>query len=368
MTCFRSTSGRYAVLAALASLAVAGSAPAADGGALRIDPVETPVELYQFGIVAGQFTVHNDSEDPVRIVSVRPRRGRGDGSAEPEIVPPGGSSVVSVRRAVEYHLGLIRYGFVIATDETDRPTYIARLPTFVHSAYQPEVQSVDFGAVAAGARPVVEFEVASTDVAALRVVELKDAPEWLDVEWDPALDADDPQRVRLKARLKDTAPRGSLFGFIHLRTDFSPQPDLVVAVEGTVFGEHLADPFPLMFGGLHENTAKTVAVKVWRRDGRAPVLANALSSDPAIAVESGECADDCLTLEVTLQAGAPRTIRGRIALEFVGSEETLELPFDAIVVSEGTALENLGVLDRDLEFDDVLLPADGGDVQAEGEQ
>jgi hypothetical protein len=123
-----------------------------------------------------------------------------------------------------------------------------------------------------------------------------------------------------------------------------------------------------MFGGLHENTAKTVAVKVWRRDGRAPVLANALSSDPAIAVESGECADDCLTLEVTLQAGAPRTIRGRIALEFVGSEETLELPFDAIVVSEGTALENLGVLDRDLEFDDVLLPADGGDVQAEGEQ
>jgi hypothetical protein len=368
MTCFRFPSSRAAVLAALASLAVAGGVPAADGGALRIDPVETPVELYQFGIVTGQFTVHNDGEAPVRIVSVKPRRGRGDGSAEPEVVPPGGSAVVSVRRAVEYHLGLIRYGFVIATDETDRPTYIARLPTFVQSAYQPETQSVDFGPVTAGTRPEVEFEVTSTDVEALRVVELKSAPDWLDVEWDPALDADDPQRVRLRARLKDAAPRGTLFGYIHLRTDFAAQPDLVVAVEGTVFGEHLAEPFPLMFGGLHENTAKTIALKVWRRDGQAPELAKAVSSDPAVTVEAGECADDCLGLDVTLQAGAPRSFRGRIVLEFTGSEETLDVPFDAMIVSEGTALEDLGVLDRDVEFDDVLLPVSDQDAQREDDR
>ncbi len=360
MTRFRFPSGR--MLAVLMTLAVTGVAAAAEDGALRIDPVEETVELYQFGIVEGEFTVHNDSDAPVRILSVRPRRGRGDGSAVPDVVPPGGSSVVSVRRAVEYHLGQITYGFVIATDEDDQPTYVARLPTFVQSAYQPEVQVIEFGAVAAGTQPEVEFEVASADTAALRVLELKQAPDWLDVQWDPALDADDPQRVRMRARLKDTAPRGSLFGYVNLRTDLAAQPDLVIAVEGTVFGEHLAEPFPLMFGGLHEDTAKTVSLKVWRRDGERPVLASSASSDPAVTVQATECADDCLTLDVTLQAGKPRSLRGRIELAFVGSEETLEVPFDAMVVSKGTALEDLGVLDRDIQFDDTTLPAGGRDA------
>lgn len=334
-----------ASLALLVAAVAANAAPAVKTkGSLEFTPDNAlAAEAYQFGTVELPFKVRNTGSKPVRILEITPRRGSGQGTAEPNVLAPGETGRVLLRRQI-VDLGVRHYGFRVRTDEAIDPNYSLRAYIFGQSAYTPDVPVIVVDNARFGHVSPVRITVSSYEADVLDLKAILEKPDWVDIAAVPRVSGESTQELVLEARIRANTPRGLNKGSVHLLTTVANQPDLVIPVVARVFDTVSATPIPATMKPAHVGDVREVEVVYRALDGKALTLEKVEESTGALKLKTSSCGSQCVKVVATYLTTAPGEVGGKITARFEGRVDRLEIGWDVLVLPKGAVIRDLGVI------------------------
>lgn len=310
------------------------------------EPIQDLGDRYQFEVVEHRFPVFNQSQVPVRFLSVEPVSQVGSGRAEPQVLPPGGQGEIVVRQPLGNRLGEVTFRFKVETDHPEARERKLALRAFVQSAFDPETAWIDFGEIERGSGAMREVELASREVARFRVTGFEDAPSWLVAEpLGEAGVAEEGLRVRLK--VLPGATLGAQVGKIRLKTDVPQQPWFEVSYRLQIFGDIVPEEatFDLGLARIGQVSERQTALR--SRSGRSFEIEKIEGAVAGLAVDDLPCTAGeepvpaCRTLRLRLSPEEPGNLTGTLLVHLKGEPEPLPLPYGALAVAQDTPVKEL---------------------------
>jgi hypothetical protein len=230
----------FLFLALVASSAHAArlTAPICDAGA-----------RYAFEVVKCTIELHNETENPVHVSSIKPVIS-GDAVTPGSItVPAHGVAYVEATVHLGEAKGVVGHPFELHADKKARVQRSVTVVAYVESVLDHPRPKIDFGVVKMPSVtwPLVKsVTFTSREAPGLRITRIDSAPDWLEA----SIDADGRT---LHASLKKDAPWGRIYdgaAYIKVSLDTPQQKVEWVEVTADIQGEVVPDSNPLEFGVL----------------------------------------------------------------------------------------------------------------------
>lgn len=301
------------------------------------------VEGFLFTTVEIPFRVRNTGEQPVRVLEVMPRRGAGRGVADPEVLAPGASGRVILRRQVT-ELGFRQYAFRVRTDDAENPDYPLSARVFGMSAYTPDLPGIAFDVARKGQVTAQRIAITSYETTTLELRSVLESPPWLEVRVVPRGEGESAQDLVLEARLLASAPPGLLSGSVHLLTNVAAQPDLVLPVHARVFDTVSVTPMPATLKPARTGETRRIELEYRSLDGKALVLESVADSTRTLRLEPRVCGPNCVKVDAEFKATRVGEFGGTISARFDQRDEPVDSAWDILVVSDTTVIRDLGTL------------------------
>jgi hypothetical protein len=300
-------------------------------------------EAYLFTQAELHFRVRNTGKNPVRILSVRPRKGGGVGSAEPEVLESGATGRITLRRQVT-ELGAKEYGFRVRTDDKKYQDYPLKAYIFGQSAYTPDMPGINFQIVRKGHSSPQKITITSYETEKLDLRTIVSSPPWLKVRALPRESDVSTQELVLEATLSEDVPMGLNRGTVHLYTSVTNQPDLVLPVQAQVFDTVSVAPLPATFRPMHVGESRETVIEYQSLDGMPLELAEITESTGALKLAPQSCGPRCLRVTATFKGTNAGEMGGVLRARFKNHRDVIESGWDALVVGPNVKLHDLGVI------------------------
>ncbi|HSX61187.1 MAG TPA: hypothetical protein VLF18_13380 [Tahibacter sp.] len=197
--------------------------------ALTVEPGDAG-PVYQFQKVRSSFTIVNDANVEIRGLVVKPLRPTDSVLSAPQTVAAGGNVVIDVEVDSQNDFGSRGHTFKIDYEGAKSPI-LGRVSLFALSVLSDPTRVLDFESVKAGESPKINYTL-STDDPAVRVVSVKEAPDFVDVKINK-----DGRGIVVHHRAKTTW--GKLTGLVKIQLDSGSQKEAWIPVHTEVRGEVL---------------------------------------------------------------------------------------------------------------------------------
>jgi hypothetical protein len=295
-------------------------------------------ETYAGSEIVHTFAVRNDGAKPVRIVEVNPNTAPTRIDPLPGPIPPGGRAEVTVRQGTLGRIGLITYRMLLKADD-GLPDRRLALTGFLQSAYEPDLPILLGEAVPGG---VVSLAVACREVERLDVLEVRDAPAFVEID---AKERTAEGAVNLRATLKPDAPLGLHTGTLLVRTNVPQQPEIAVPYRLTVFEDVAPEDLPVDLGAIRQGQPFEKRTRLRSRSGQPFEITGVDGAGPGVTVEAASCPDPAPGCRALLFKGVGPAPGGRLSGTVrvklsVGRE--LALPYTGIMFGSETVVRDLG--------------------------
>ena len=305
-------------------------------------------EGFLFTTVEIPFRVRNEASHPVRILEIAPRRGAGRGSAEPEVLQPGASGRVILRRQIT-ELGVREHSFRVRTDDRKQKDYPLKASILGMSAYTPDLPSAHFDVVRKGRTTAQRITISSYETPRLDLKSVLESPPWAEVVAVPRAEGVSSQDLEIEVRVLSSAPKGLLKGSAHLLTTATAQPDLVVPVQARVFESISVGPMPATFKPAHVGETRKLELEYRSLDGKSLELDKVTDSTGALHLVARPCGANCVKVVAEYATTRVGEFGGTIHARFLRRDETMEVGWDILVVKDSATLMDLGTLGGDAE-------------------
>jgi len=302
------------------------------------EPVARFEEAYAGAEVVHTFAVRNDGAKPVRIVEVNPNTAPTRVDPLPGPIPAGGRAEVTIHQGTLGRIGLVNYRFLLKTDD-GLPDRRLALGGFLQSAYEPD-QPILLGE--AGPGGVVELAIASREVERLEVLEVNDAPAFVEIDTKGRTAEG---AVNLRATLKPDAPLGLQTGALAVRTNAPHQPLLSVPYRLTVFEDVAPEEVPVDLGAIRQGQPFEKKTRLRSRSGKAFEVTSVEGAGPGVAVEAVACADPGPSCRALLFKGVGPAPSGRLSGVVrvkLSQGRELALPYTGLLFGSETVVRDLG--------------------------
>jgi hypothetical protein len=299
-----------------------------------------------FGTAVSASTVHQSyviSNRSSRTVAIREWKaisGHGTVVGLPATLKAGESSEFAVDLRLPGTLGESGFRYALFTDETDVERYRFTLSGFVYSLIAPENPLLDFGTgpVLPGAQR--ELVLSAREDRPLELVEVAEAPDWLDVSVDGAT---------VKARIRKGPTLGLKSGVIRVSTNLAQQPFVEIKARAAIGGSLESSILALGFKPARVGETATGGLDI-RYHGKAALDALQVELPPGWTSKRSPCVDAPTDGSACVRVTVSRTIEksGQSAGEFrfrMPDEAELVIPFGLIGLGKNQNVRELLVSD-----------------------
>ncbi len=340
------------VIALMANMMWPTMALATDLSLVFEDPrVELDESRFLDQAVEHRFSFRNEGDAEVAVVEVVDISGSGQVAVTPTRIPPGGKGEVLVRQPM-MRLGEFNHRYAILTDEPGRPRYRLTLSGFAQSAYDPEVQRIEFGWIHRSQGGEQRFELMSREVERLEIVGAEGLPEWLKLGPVERVGVAE-EGVAATLVLVPGAPLGVRDGTVVLYTNVAHQPRQRVAWTASIFGDIVPSANVIDLGLGREGGQVETTVRFESRSGstfeieRVEGLPSELNATFRPCQEDGDAPSACWLLTLVARSATRTNLNGECYLFVQGETEALPMRFRAIFVGRDTEIRQLEVPDAE---------------------
>jgi len=293
-------------------------------------------EIYAFNHGECDVALSNEGDKPIRVFDVKAAK-EGD-SAEPATltVPAHASAYIKVKVDSSNGFAAKLHKIQFHTDERGYEERTAAASAFVMTVLDDAHPQIDFGVVKSFGEPSRKsVELASHDVAELKITKVLEAPAWLDA----SIGADGKT---VSATVKPDAGWGLHADFVKVAINAPQQPQAWIEVKADIHGEVVAGMNPLDMGLMRIGTPHEFHVPLRSRKPFATGKIELQGLHGTAQMDSCEKPDGtCRMLVLKVDDQQPGAIQGHVWIELPEFHQRLHLAAWGLLVPKESKVKNL---------------------------
>lgn len=294
-------------------------------------------EAYQFTQAKCTIELENKGDVPITIDSVR-ATDEGDISEVDRLtVRPHGRAYMPVRISTRDSIGYTKRYFEVRTSEGKGDIRFVEAKGMVVSVLEDSKEAADFGIVELGGKslPAVDIDLASREVADLKVLEVISKPEYVDVTVGK-------DKRSLRVAVNGRAPWGLHKKVpIKLRINSTRQPQVWIPVKADFRGEVIPDANPFAFGLVRQGESKEFLLRLRSRSGAdfriGGIKVNGFRGS-AVEAPCEPASKGCRLIKLSIDDTITGEVGGHLGISFPDFNKVLDLYVWGMLIGEKTKI------------------------------
>lgn len=293
-------------------------------------------QAYQFHTVRASFELVNEGEKELRGIVVKPLRAGDSVVSAPTRLAAGQRANVEVDIFNPNDLGVSGHTFSVASSDSKEPR-ATRIRVYSLSVLQDPTRILDFGKVAAGDTPTLDY-VLATDDPKVRIAAIKEMPSFA-----TAAIKDDGRGLVITHR--GSSDWGQLSGFIKLQLDSPQQREAWLPLQTEVRGIVLPSSMRFEFGVARIGQQNEYILQYRQGEGKPFTLARPVIEGFKAKSQVQDCVggeQGCRQIRFLLDDKQPQgQLTGTLRVHLPDYDRDLLVPVGGMLLSQKIKVQNM---------------------------
>lgn len=326
----------FAVLIAALAAALSGA-----GAAIAQSPkISVSETFWKFGTVdqghreTRWIDVKNEGDAPLNLKRAGVSCGCLSASVATMVVPPGGSTRLTINLDATRVVGTIAKYVFIDSDDPKRPQVTVNVEGTVVAAWTVIPTSLNFGEIDATHCPQQIFRFTVMPKKAVKLVAVRTNTPRIVLERKPFALPDGTNGIDFTVTLAPDTPKGTFYGSIVVETDSKVMPTQEVIVNARVLGTIVTHPETLALGTAKSGETRTFKIRIDKKTGDPLAVEKISCNDKTIVITQAEVVPGrTIDLTVTWTPEFGRAALGKIfIITNDPNERLLTIPYTGSVM------------------------------------